>query len=360
MNVTELCPICQNNQTCPCRGELIRLFDLLNSVSQRVLSNKASSICSKIEPCAVGIDKLNGYFTRSICAAELISAATLNNYDLKRVYLKDRAEYLVVKSSQNQIHLKLDISKSYITGFIANPNHFSSWCDFSEFFTNTTSITNLTEARISRLDLNIDYPIQFKEFIKNLDVTKKRASLTFVDEAGERTGLIIGKGNETITVYDKTKQASLESSVTRMEIRLKQNMLPSRTLDGLPEAIINKIFFENLKLIELLYHPPLLQEHSLKQERFKSNCDRDGYFLARKLENQKRNFDRDFKHLITVSQNTTQPTEHFKRHIGDYFNSNKGENICLKKTNDQSQVHEMDKKAEFAHKKAKLSPVKIQ
>lgn len=319
------CFICLIENYCDCNNAITKYFDILSSAEQKVLSAKASSTTKSLEPCAAGIDKLNGYFTNSILASEILKSAAANNYEIKRVFLKDRSEYLQVRSLQKQIHLKLDITKTYATGFIANPNYFASWDEFTSFFTLSTTAKNLNEIGINRIDLNLDYPIEFKEFIKRLEVTNKRASLTFIDEAGVRSGLIIGKGNETIAVYDKSKQAKLASTVTRMEVRLKQTKLPSKTLDAFSEAILNKTFFESLKLVDLSYHPTHLSEQSLKQARFKLNCERDGYFLARKLENQNRNFDRDFKKIISVTLNATQPSDQFKRHVGGYFNSNKEE-----------------------------------
>lgn len=314
-------------------------FNLLEGTSQRVLSKIPSSTVTQIEPCSAGIDKINGYFTKSITKTDVIASATLNNYGIKCVFLKDRSEYIEIQNQKGKIHLKLDRTKTFVTGFVTNPNHFNSWCEFNDFFESVTLLADTTEAKISRLDLNLDYPVCFPDFIRCLDITNKRASLTFIDEAGERTGLIIGKGNETIAIYDKAKHANLTTPLTRIEVRLKQTKLPAKTMSELTVAIQNKYHFESLRLINLTYIQTNLKEQITKQDRFKSICDRDGYFLARKSENRTRNFDRDFKNVILVTLNAVQPNEQFKRHIGDFINPKPGGKLCLIKTKDHLQAH---------------------
>jgi len=232
----------------------------LESANKRVLSTKPSSISSEIKPCTAGIDKINGYFTTSVSKAEVIKSANLNNYHFKSVFLKDRSEYLEVKNENGKIHLKLDRTKTYLTGYVSNPNHFNSWDQFTDFFKSSTTLSDFGNAQISRLDLNLDYPIHFNKFISHLDITNKRASLAFIDESGERTGLIIGKGTETIAIYNKAKQTNLSTPLTRVEIRLKQNKLPTKTLDNLTNVIQSKSYFENLNLINLSFNQVYLSD----------------------------------------------------------------------------------------------------
>ncbi|MBC7420563.1 MAG: hypothetical protein H7328_07540 [Bdellovibrio sp.] len=320
MNVTEQCLICQTNNLCDCRQSLASFFNILKSANNRVLRVKPSSDNDQPKVIGAGIDKLNAYFTETIQIGQIHKAAKLFGYTIKRVFLKDRKPYLVISSDSNQIHLKLSYGETDITGLISNPNKFINWQNYYTFINSVVPKEPILNAKVTRLDLNLDFECSFSALTQMLDIKNKRSSLTFIDESGSRTGLIIGKGNEKIEIYDKAKKENLTDNFTRIELRLGKSKLPSRSIIDIPNMVAAGLHFEGLVGVNTRFTDlPLNTEQSLRLAAFKHNLERDGFYSAKKMMNQSRNFDRDFSKLIKVDNWKIQPSQLFKTKIETFI-----------------------------------------
>ncbi|MDZ4676321.1 MAG: hypothetical protein SGI74_02335 [Oligoflexia bacterium] len=295
-------------------------FKILKNVNDRVLRVKPSSINSHPKVLGAGIDKLNAYFVEPIPIDQIRMLAKQFRYTIKRVFLKDRKPYLAVSSDSNQIHLKLGYGESDITGLISNPNKFMTWQNYYTFVSSVIPNDSLINAKVSRLDLNLDFACSFSSLTQMLDIKNKRSSLAFIDESGSRTGLIIGKGDEKIEIYDKAKKENLADQFTRIELRLGKTKLPSRSIMDIPKVVAEGLHFEALVGLNARFTDlPINTEQSQRFAAFKHNLERDGFYSAKKIMNQSRNFDRDFSKLLKIENWTIQPSQLFKNKIETFI-----------------------------------------
>lgn len=267
-----------------------------------------------------GIDKLNAYFLEPIPATMLGELGHAHDLSIKRVFLKDRKPYLAVGNNSNLIHLKLGQGEFFATALISNPNKFKTWKNYLEFISTIIPKETLLSSQISRLDLNLDFAFTFSDLIQKIDIKNKRSALTFLDESGCRTGMIIGKGNEKIEIYDKAKKEKLMTPFSRIELRLGGNKLPTRSLLLISKAISEGQFFEGLIGLTIRERrSATTAEQSQKLELFKRNLERDGFYSAKKTMNQSRNFDRDFAKLFKIEKWALQPSELFASEIQKFI-----------------------------------------
>ncbi len=320
MNVTEPCPICQTNNQCECRSSLASFFNILKNANDRVLRVKPSSFTDQPEVIGAGIDKLNAYFTGPIPIDVVRTEARLLGYTTKRVFLKDRKPYLAVNSDSNQIHLKLGFGETDVTGLISNPNKFKTWQNYYSFISSLIPKESLVSAQVTRVDLNLDFECSFSSLTQMLDIKNKRSALTFTDESGCRTGLIIGKGNEKIEIYDKAKKEKLSTPHSRIELRLGKDKLPSRSIIDIPKVVTDGLYFSGLVGLNTHFTDTITNaEQSQRLATFKHNLDRDGFYSAKKTMNQSRHFDRDFAKLIKIKNWAVQPSQLFKTNVKTFI-----------------------------------------
>lgn len=319
MNLIELCPICSTNN-CQCKQSLVSFFNLLTSTSDRVSRAVPASVSGPSFKKG-GIDKLEGYFKTPIPKDLILARARNLDLPTNRVYLKDRRPYLKVGSEDQHIYLKLSPNTQEVTALVSNPNRFQMWESYWAFIQNLTPCEALFALNISRLDLNLDFSCPLHEILKSLDLKGKRTSISFNDTSGIREGATIGKGKETIVIYDKAKESGLIEPLTRVELRLLGEKLPARQLIELPNTLLKTDFFQNV--IGISIHEP--QPNNQRLTEFKSIWMRDGYYLAKKALNQNRNFDRDITKLLKIDRWTLQPSDLIKQEIHKFFNHRRKE-----------------------------------
>ncbi len=312
-------------------------FDILTKAEQRVLSAKPSSILSQPMTIRGGIDKLNGYFRSPVPKQVIISNAKAIEATIRRVFLKDKKAYLEVSSNAAVIHLKLGQGESDVTCYITNPNRFDGYQGYQSFLGAIVPQEALNSSVITRVDLNLDFSCDFSELLKSIDIKNKRSSLTYIDDSGVRTGMIIGKGNETIAVYDKSRKDKLEKPISRIELRLSGAKLPTRSQTALQSKLLHNDYFFQINGIHVAALPSS-QSSQDKVNTFSTMIKRDGLFAAKRVLSQHRNFDRDYGKLFMFESWTNQPTELFKNEIHKFFNI-KEEKIWKNQIKEQSQVH---------------------
>ncbi len=300
-------------------------MSLLEKVQDRVLSNNPSSAAHHLPVICAGIDKLNARFANPIETVSLMRNAREIGLNIKQEYLRDRTPYLKVGTDDRFLHFKLSLDRSHITKMISNPNRFETWQEYYECILALLTSEHIQKINLSRLDLNLDFAVPFLELIQSIDLKNKKCAVSFNDESGDRTGLLIGKGCETIEIYDKAKKNKLASDYTRLELRLSGSKVPSQNLDELPRIIQESNFFETIQGFNVTF---LTNEHSESQlsrlNEFKNILMREGLHLARKTMDRDRNFERNFKGLIEIKPWGLQPNLLFKNTIRRFFNEKKG------------------------------------
>ncbi|ASD64250.1 hypothetical protein [Bdellovibrio bacteriovorus] len=235
----------------------------------------------------------------------------------------DKKPTLRVGSEKMFIHLLLDPTHEMITGLISNPNRFKSWTDYVEFIQSILPLTSIQTAKVTRLDLNIDFNTPFNQLIQQINIKQKSTGTRYEDKKGERTGIYIGKGSEILVIYDKSKKDKLSSSHSRIELRLARKKLPTQSLYDLPQYLKSKSFFSHLEGVYVAPTPTLISDSQKKKiQEFQSILQRDGFFAARKAMDQNRNFDRDFVQVLKISPWPTHPSEIFKRGIQAFLEGN--------------------------------------
>lgn len=319
MEVTKPCPIC-DSENCNCKASFIRYVQLLQNVSsRRVLSNIPASNSLVNAFRGAGVDKLNGYLTHPAPLSEI----NINAFGEKceKKYLKDRKPYLCFSNESDVIHLRLSQDQSHVVGYVTNPNRFGSWKRFEESLEKIIGREALLTSQVSRIDLNLDFNCHFIDLVKSIDLRGKRKSISYIDDSGCRTGMNIGKGVETVVLYDKAKESGDTSKpFSRLELRLNGTKLPTRNIAEIPKKLTQSIYFRNLIGVDVAVAnckpgSPLYE----KVNSFISVWQREGYFAAKKTLNLQRNFNRDFNKFLTVDMWTKQPSELFKDGIKNFF-----------------------------------------
>lgn len=322
MYVTEPCPICQKNERCDCQSSMATFFAIVKKASERVLRVEPSSIGEHSQVISAGIDKINAYFSEPVSIDCIRAAIAGQDHPAKRVFLKDRKPYLAIGSDSKQIHLKLGYGEKDVTALISNPNRFNNWKNYCGFLSSIIPQNTLAGARVTRLDLNLDFKCSFPSLIQKLDIKNKRSAVTFMDSSGCRTGLIIGKGDEKIEIYDKAKKEKLENPHSRIELRLGKEKLPSRSIFEIPKALTEGLYFDGLVGVTTHFtDAPTNQEQSQRLSTFKNYLERDGFYSAKKAMNQSRNFERDFAKLVKIQPWAIQLSQLFKTNLKMFTDS---------------------------------------
>lgn len=291
----------------------MRYFSILETVNNRILSLKPSSKALDYPIASAGIDKLNAYFLEPLDLSEITTKAKQLGWELKQVRLKNRP---YIQVGRQKCVLLLSFNQDFITGFVSNPNNFGSWDSYLTFIESLFPLQSIQNAKISRLDLNLDFSQPFETLIQKIDIKNKSIQTRYDDKGGHRTGMYIGKEPSMIAIYDKSRKEKLSSPLTRIELRLSGNKLPCRSINEVTKKLQSNTFFNELVGCELKFKENNLNEHQKsKIQEFKSIMKRDGLCAARKTMNQSRNFDRDFNKIMESTKWATPISEAYKGQI---------------------------------------------
>lgn len=181
-------------------------------------------------------------------------------------------------------------------------------------------------AKITRLDLAIDYRECLENVLSGFDFTRKQTRVAYQDKGGSRTGVCIGRGSERIVVYDKAAESGAEELRTRIEIQLAGKKLPARNLDDLRKTFAQRDWdpFDQITLNQVGFPTEVDHFTKIQRERLadlKPILRREGLFSARREFNKQGNFIRDFRSLISVTPWSEQPSDTLRKYFADYFNT---------------------------------------
>lgn len=323
MEHTQTCPVCNKNENCHCKQSLAKFIGLLSASGNRlpVSTSKTTSNQREIK-ASVGIDKL--HLEMPVSGRELLASLKELGIALKPKKLKSMWANEI---AQGLYFPQKDINAPTVT-LIGNPNRFLSFLEFKKLINSFVSSDKFSLIKIKRLDINFDYQIPFNEFLKCVEINGKQTDVEYTNQRGIQTGIRIGKGPEKINIYNKTEQAQLDEPISRIELQLSGEKLPTKTFENLLDALQSERFYKSylerflLSDVSFSNKELLTEAQQTKQSEFKFTLEKDSLYKAKQLFNKNNNFERDFKGIIERHPWNQQPKLIFSKLINKYFNKN--------------------------------------
>lgn len=340
MEHTQTCPVCNKNENCQCKQCLTKFIELLSTSANRlpVSTCKTRSNLREIK-ASVGIDKLHLELPAS--GQELLATIKELGISYKPKMLKSMWTNEI---AQGLYFPQKDIHANKVT-LISNPNRFASYPEFKKLISSLVTSDKFKQIKIKRLDINFDYEITFREFLKCIEINGKQTDVEYTNQRGIQTGIRIGKGPEKINIYDKTEQAHLEVPVSRIELQLSGDKLPTKNFENLSATLHSENFCKNyldrflLSDISYSNNDLLTEIQKTKQSEFKFTLEKDSLYKAKQLFNKNNNFERDFKGIIERHTWSDQPKTIFAGLIRQYFNNQRlPEEEKWQQTNSSDQI----------------------
>lgn len=344
MIVTLRCIVCGTSEGCFCQDSLVRFFQLLETAENRVSTHISTSRTSPLQGQA-HLDKLSGHLLEGLDRDILIRRLDEKNIPHRITRLKDKKWYLQAGDSTNGksiLFLLGHPQNPFISKLITRPSAFANFDHFHRLISDTLPPLALEGFRLTRLDVAVDYPSPLATITEGLDIGFKRAKVTYQDHGNKRTGILVGKGSEKILVYDKSAESGLTEPLTRIELQLSGAKLPAKTIPHLLKTLPHWSPFDAITINHITYKENLLlsDRDQKRLQEIKQLLSREGLFSARKILNEKRNFDRDYKKLISIEPWQHQPNLVFQNQISLFINpKQKGNNNDKLREADRCQSH---------------------
>lgn len=288
-----------------------------------ILSHKLGSLLDEEFLCSGFIDKLE--FT---VAADKVSIKTLQqDVDMQTGTISIKGCFGITLFTTK---LGTDVKALYnrsglVYRLILNPSSISNWTIFSKSISPLWKYFS-PDSIITRADLTIDIARDFKYLYKGIIITGKCSVTTHRKIVV--TGLDIGKNEEIIKVYDRTKKAKLSFPCTRIEIALKGRKRPFKNITQMLDYFQN---FSNAKnpfnIISLNYisipdNKVCSKPSKTKSLQMKNLLELCSYMDIKNHFNSNNNFQREFGNIIFPIPSNLQPNEIFKVGILDFFKTN--------------------------------------
>lgn len=320
MDVAERCIVCHDNDlanVCNCKKSITRFFELLLQVNERcrISSQKQTSEFPQFQAMG-GIDKLTFLVTNpNQILLDRIRKAPIMNIGL-----------WVYKLGENVFIDQKNLSQPL---FITNPNKFSDLKTYFSFIRDIIGSDSLEKTKITRLDLNLDFNIEYEVLIQSFNVKNKCEKHEFI-QGVRKTGIRSGKGSEEVEIYDKGLKDNLTYPLTRIEIRLRGKKIPFRNLKDLECNFLSRIsestIFKNVELLSTQIQsqenlPASLVKKAIIAEEVLKN---DGYINFRQKFNKNGNFDREIRRIAKTVLWEKQPKQLYLENIQKFINKNSG------------------------------------
>lgn len=272
----------------------------------------------------VHVDTIELWLKQPLRVDEVLANAKLNDFKINRdVRLRDGKHYLQCSHEAKGIKAYFRYSYDRMTIYKIK---CSVGIPINTFIPDILSLLcpiNISNIRISRLDISIDYPTHFIQIWQGADVARKR-SITQHSLSGEPTGAEIGSENEKFVFYNKAKQLrlrvnelspKLEDGWTRIELRLFKQNLPVK---GIVELVRDFADLESSRLLKpfqkiSLYKIQMVMPESPSEKdfenyyRLKSSIEAFGFTEARRRLNKHNNFHRRYSKYYSKALISPQP-----------------------------------------------------
>lgn len=261
-------------------------------------------------------------------ARQRVIAAGLRLHPRK---LRDRRWHFAVEGGPRGMYLFGNSRHPrYFRTLTTQPGAFSSFASYAAFLSRLLTQDELDQARITRLDLCVDYPIPFSEMRMGVDVARKQVATAYDQKGGTINGIRIGArdGEETIQIYDKQLEAGLAFPLSRVESQLTGQKVPAPHISDLPRlAMLAKSGrlrpFGALRLHKVAFKAESevrTTAEAIRLGKLQALIEHWGLHSGRRALNGKcRNFVRDFAPLLTLTPRHPHPDEALAASIQAYF-----------------------------------------
>lgn len=224
------------------------------------------------------IDKLEFRYKKPLSLARIKERASAANLELTMKVIGKEGWRCQVEDGTNSFFFKLvkrkgknpePKFKDAVYAVTTRPSAYTCYTAYLKSISLLLSKDELEQAIIFRMDLAVDYNVSYETVLRGLDFKEKQCQCTFFHK-GEQTGISLGKGDESVTVYDKGLQIMNEiirrnskyrkqalqgrggikrdveykeeevvrPDLTRLEFRLRGSKLPFKKLSEIP-AFLN-------------------------------------------------------------------------------------------------------------------------
>lgn len=290
--------------------------------AQTILSTKLTSKNQAQAMRAGFIDKLEFSLKDiNLTREDIINEFQANEIKHEEGSFRNRQCYIKAFMPNSVIYLVYSWSSKKVYKAITKPSDFESYQDFIKEFTNTLGgQKTIEELPITRIDKTIDIALSLIEIERGLIVKFKRAMGLFSYESGGSTGLQIGKNDEVIKVYSRTKKAKLNYPCSRIEIMNKGSKIQFKTLRELrsfwseKNGLVDQSF-KHIQLNDVLFK----QVNQSRRDQLYYLVSTFPYMLVRARLNDNGNFNRDYKKVHNLRAWELQPTEIFNTGMRIFF-----------------------------------------
>lgn len=254
---------------------------------------------------------------------ELIKELVVNKISHETGQFRSRENYLkVLTKSNSPVYLTFNWATKQITNIILNPSTYSKYECFILDVSDCILTRGILESLpINRLDKTIDIASHPIEIYRGLEVKFKRIATAYGLESGLMTGLQLGKGQEIIKVYHKSRRSQLPFDCTRIEIactgkKIQFTCLKEMVAFWRHESKLRDSSFMNIQLNTFLKTSNCKKAYEL--EVLTTNL---AYSVAKQMLNKNGNFHRDYKNRHTLTPLNNQPDNIFNEGMRIFFNS---------------------------------------
>ncbi len=320
MNTDKPCLVCGNINIskCSCRQSMVRFMELLESARENIVSSSIVTSDDQVFGC---IDKL-----------ELSLVVPINRADIeaktegisRETRLRDKRWYLEIEKGMG-IYLYLGHPDNVeLSRLITRPSAFKTFGEYQSYLYKYFGRERISSARITRMDLTVDYLLPWESVVKGLDIKNKRKRVQYMEHSGDRTGIQVGSSGEVIVIYDKGAEAKLNQEITRIEMQLKGRKVPIRyfsDLNLLVERVERSKLFGDVILNDISFTELMEMGPSRLQrlDELKALVKHEGFFIARKKLNTSNNFNRDYVPMFKMVLWEKQPQEALCEALVNYF-----------------------------------------
>lgn len=299
------------------RGQIVKFLELLATVDCRVSSTNTTSTLGAEGVDHGFIDKLTLKLSEDVSLCEILAISKRTSIKAEGKYLGDKRFYIVLESESGTKvwnHLLHRDNESFNT-ITVNPSKFRNLKDLEDFLYNIYG-ARVSAATIKRIDLSVDIYDCFNQVIKGLDVLYKSVKTEYSNKTSF-TGLMIGKGEDKLLIYDKSVESKTKAPRTRLERQFSGKKVPIKKFGELRKYIQNLDQDNSMNIFSLNYiefvRPKVrltsIQEGQLQE--LQSLINHFGFYQTRKKLNQNRNFLRDYSGYFLLIPFKKQPNHLF-------------------------------------------------
>ncbi len=297
---------------------------------------KLMNILSAIlrSPSHVGIimiDKIELTLNRRFRLTKVLRVANKLGFKITEARYEHSPGYILIEGEGQKVYLRKS-AKGFIYKVIVNPSRSVFFKKFIEFIELLFEF-KLEYLKIVRMDIAFDINESIEGVLRGLVIRFKSKSRLEMD--GSRiTGFYCGSKRESFLIYDKYYQAQKEKTgetfqdpTTRIEVRLKKEKLPFRSLYQLSRISSDSISlltdpFKKLIMNQLSFvkSETLSWKKRLRFERFLGALEFASLHQVRKRYNKNGNFDRLYGCLYKA-ETLVDPVTEARKSLTRFFGS---------------------------------------